>query len=165
MLSEHKICSLYWEFNGNLSVDFPQGGSSCPLFPTWIGILNVGFCGGRNTRRPRWKTLGARMRTNGQFLPLCDTCSEIKLRPKYHPSSPSPLYKLFKKRKKKKKKEEKGLMLNWHVTAACPVPPLPSFSYPFNSHEWPRQNFSLQYQYNVNQISDENKEKYQLGDN
>ena len=29
--------------------------------------------------------------------------------------------------------------------------------------EWPRQNFSLQYQYNINQISDENKEKYQFG--
>ena len=38
-------------------------------------------------------------------------------------------------------------------------------SEPFNSHEWPRQNFSLQYQYNINQISDENKEKYQFGDN
>ena len=36
--------------------------------------------------------------------------------------------------------------------------------YPFNSHEWPRQNFSLQYQYNIKQTSDENKEKYQLGD-
>ena len=35
---------------------------------------------------------------------------------------------------------------------------------PFNSHEWPRQNFSLQYQYNIKQTSDENKEKYQLGD-
>ena len=34
-----------------------------------------------------------------------------------------------------------------------------------NSHEWPRQNFSLQYQHNINQISDENKEKYQFGDN
>ena len=29
----------------------------------------------------------------------------------------------------------------------------------------PRQNFSLQYQYNFNQIRDENKEKYQFGDN
>ena len=35
---------------------------------------------------------------------------------------------------------------------------------PFNSHEWPRQNFSLQYQYNIKQTSDEIKEKYQLGD-
>ena len=35
----------------------------------------------------------------------------------------------------------------------------------FNSHEWPRHNFSLQYQYNINQISDENTEKYQFGDN
>ena len=31
-----------------------------------------------------------------------------------------------------------------------------------NSHEWPRQNFSLQYQYNIRGTSDENKEKYQL---
>ena len=38
-------------------------------------------------------------------------------------------------------------------------------SWPFNSHEWPRQNFSLQYRYNINQISDENREKYQFGDN
>ena len=30
---------------------------------------------------------------------------------------------------------------------------------------WPRQNFSLQCQYNINHISDENKEKYQFGDN
>ena len=34
----------------------------------------------------------------------------------------------------------------------------------FNSHEWPRQNFSLQCQYNVKHASDENKEKYQLCD-
>ena len=36
---------------------------------------------------------------------------------------------------------------------------------PFNSHEWPRQNFSSQYQYNINQISVENEEKYQFGAN
>ena len=36
---------------------------------------------------------------------------------------------------------------------------------PFNSLEWPRQNFSLQYLYNINQISDENKENYQFGNN
>ena len=36
---------------------------------------------------------------------------------------------------------------------------------PFNSHEWQRENFSLQYQCNINQMSDENKEKYQFGDN
>ena len=35
---------------------------------------------------------------------------------------------------------------------------------PFNSHELPRQNFSLQYQNNIKQTSDENKEKYKLGD-
>ena len=34
----------------------------------------------------------------------------------------------------------------------------------FNSHKWPGQNFSLQYQYNIKQTSDENKEKYQWGD-
>ena len=28
-----------------------------------------------------------------------------------------------------------------------------------------QDNFSLQYQYNIKQISDENKEKYQFGDN
>ena len=33
-----------------------------------------------------------------------------------------------------------------------------------NSHGGPRQNFSLQYQYNIRQTSDENKEKYQSGD-
>ena len=38
-------------------------------------------------------------------------------------------------------------------------------NWPCNSHEWPRQNFSLQYWYNVNQTSDENKENYQFGDN
>ena len=33
-----------------------------------------------------------------------------------------------------------------------------------NSDKWPRQNFSLWYQYNIKQTSDENKEKYQLED-
>ena len=36
--------------------------------------------------------------------------------------------------------------------------------YPFTFHEWPRQNFSSQYPHNIRQTSDENKEKYQLGD-
>ena len=36
---------------------------------------------------------------------------------------------------------------------------------PFNFHQWSRYNFSLHYQYNINQISDESKEKYQFGDN
>ena len=35
---------------------------------------------------------------------------------------------------------------------------------PLTSHKWPRQNFSLRYQYNIKQTSDENKEKYQVGD-
>ena len=34
---------------------------------------------------------------------------------------------------------------------------------PFHSQEWPRQNFSLQYQYNIRHTSDENKEIYNLG--
>ena len=34
----------------------------------------------------------------------------------------------------------------------------------FNSHKWLRQNFFLQYQYNIKQTSDDNIEKYQLGD-
>ena len=33
---------------------------------------------------------------------------------------------------------------------------------PFNSHRWPRHNFSLQYQYNIKQTSYEDKEKYWL---
>ena len=32
------------------------------------------------------------------------------------------------------------------------------------SHEWPRQNFSLQYKYNIRQTGDENKEKYKFED-
>ena len=35
-------------------------------------------------------------------------------------------------------------------------------SQPFNSYEWPRQNFSLQYQYSTKQTNDENKEKCKL---
>ena len=38
-------------------------------------------------------------------------------------------------------------------------------NWPFNSHERSRQNFSIQYQYNIKQISDENKEKYQFVNN
>ena len=34
---------------------------------------------------------------------------------------------------------------------------------PFNPHVWPKQNFSLKFQYSIKQTSDENKEKYQLG--
>ena len=43
-------------------------------------------------------------------------------------------------------------------------PTLPRTCKPFASHEWPRQNFSLQYQYNVNQTGEENKEKYRFED-
>lgn len=32
--------------------------------------------------------------------------------------------------------------------------------YPLHSHEWQRQDFSLQYQYNITQASDKKKEKY-----
>ena len=38
------------------------------------------------------------------------------------------------------------------------------FNFNSLSYEWPRQNFSLQYQYNIKQTSNENKEKYQSGD-
>ena len=38
------------------------------------------------------------------------------------------------------------------------------FNFNSLSYEWPRQHFSLQYQYNIKQTSDENKEKYQSGD-
>ena len=33
-----------------------------------------------------------------------------------------------------------------------------------NSQDWPRQNFSLLYLYDIMQMSDENTEKYQLWD-
>ena len=36
--------------------------------------------------------------------------------------------------------------------------------WPFSSHEWPRLNFSLLFQTNIKQTSDENKEKYKLGE-
>ena len=34
---------------------------------------------------------------------------------------------------------------------------------PLIHHEWPREKFSLQYQYNIKQSRVENREKYQLG--
>ena len=36
--------------------------------------------------------------------------------------------------------------------------------WPFKSHEWPRQNFSLRYQYNAKQTSNESKGNYELSD-
>ena len=57
-----------------------------------------------------------------------------------------------------------GMMLpglRWEATLVV----LYMFSkYFFTPHEWPRQNFSLHHQNNIIQTSDENKEKYQLGD-
>ena len=49
------------------------------------------------------------------------------------------------------------------------IPSLGQFSQvmcfiPWVCYKWPRHNFSLQYQYNINQTSDENKEKYESGD-
>ena len=41
---------------------------------------------------------------------------------------------------------------------------MPTALQPFNLHEWPRQNFYLQFLNNIKQKSDENKESYQLGD-
>ena len=38
-----------------------------------------------------------------------------------------------------------------------PSPPLSDS--PFNSYEWPKQNFSLQYQHRIKQTSWENKEE------
>ena len=35
-----------------------------------------------------------------------------------------------------------------------------SVDHPFNLHEWPRKNFSLQFQFKIKQTSDENKEKF-----
>ena len=38
------------------------------------------------------------------------------------------------------------------------------FVNPFNSHEWPRDIISLQYQYNIIDTSDGDLENYQLWD-
>ena len=43
-----------------------------------------------------------------------------------------------------------------------PLTNVNSVVWPFTSHEWPRENFSLKYQYNIKHRSDENKVKYQL---
>ena len=40
----------------------------------------------------------------------------------------------------------------------------PKTVWPFTSLEWPGENLSLLYQYNIKYRIDENKEKYQLGD-
>ena len=32
----------------------------------------------------------------------------------------------------------------------------------FKSHEWPRHNLSLQYQHNINQVRDDDKEKISI---
>ena len=41
----------------------------CPLIPDRIGIWSVGFCGGRKTREPGEKPLGARITTNNKLNP------------------------------------------------------------------------------------------------
>ena len=51
-----------------------------------------------------------------------------------------------------------------HPAAKSDFGVLKNSAEPLSSHRWPRQNFSLQYQYNIKQTSDENKEKYQVGD-
>ena len=54
--SVSRISLCWWEWEGISSVDIPQGGSSCPLFPGWIRIWNVGSLkreeNWRNQRKP-----------------------------------------------------------------------------------------------------------------
>ena len=38
-----------------------------------------------------------------------------------------------------------------------------NINWALHSHKWPRHNFSLQYQYNVKQTSDENKKEKLTG--
>ena len=45
----------------------------------------------------------------------------------------------------------------WNKFGYCKTLDYTSHLNPFNSHEWPRQNFSLQYQYNIKQRSNENE--------
>ena len=54
-----------------------RGSSSCPLFPSWIGIWNFAFCGGRKTGG-----LGDKPSEQGRKLtitqPTCGTRSRIR---------------------------------------------------------------------------------------
>ena len=67
--------------NGNLAVDIPLGGSSCLLFPSPNGILNVGICGGSEEN---WRTLRnpqSKDEDQQQTQPSCDACLAIEPRP------------------------------------------------------------------------------------
>ena len=58
---------------------------------------------------------------------------------------------------------ENTYMLFWVVLYTLPDK-VWEYLNPFTPHKWPRQNFSLQYQYNVKQAGDKNREEYQLWD-
>ena len=56
--------------------------------------------------------------------------------------------------------QEKLVKQSWKLK----LPKLIKTNELLNSHEWPRENFSPQYPYNLKPTSDENKEKYQERD-
>lgn len=66
--------------NNNLAMDISLDGSSCQLFPDWIGIWNVGLCGGRKTGGPEEKP-SARTRTNNRLNPQVTPGLVVEPRP------------------------------------------------------------------------------------
>ena len=54
-------------------------------------------------------------------------------------------------------------VLCWGKVLEFEAPHLWKSCQPFNSNEWPEQNFSLLYLHNIIQTSDENNEKYHHG--
>ena len=56
----------------NSSVDIPQGGSSCPLFPGWIRIWNVGSLERGKLEEPE-KNLLSKDENKWQTQPTCGT--------------------------------------------------------------------------------------------
>ena len=60
------------EYEWNSSVDIPRGGSSCPLFPGWIRIWNVGSLERGKLEEPE-KNLLSKNENKWQTQPTCGT--------------------------------------------------------------------------------------------
>ena len=63
----------------NLAMDISRVGSSCLLFPSWIGIRNVGFCGGRKPEDPE-KNPRSKEENQQKTQPTCNTKSVNRTR-------------------------------------------------------------------------------------
>ena len=53
-----------------------------------------------------------------------------------------------------------NITTQWKVLSIQLITPKGNLLWHFNSHKWPRQNFSSQYQYNIKQTSDKDEEKF-----